>query len=144
MLVPWSYLSGAVLSGGNSLVLAGSTLRRVFFPREVPVLSAVVSSALDFFIGLVLFFLIGPSLGRTSPLYWLLTPFLFVLLAFLAVSVALPFAAMNVYYRDFRFALPFGIQLWLFASPVAYPLSQVPAKWQTLYVTLNPSRMWTT
>jgi lipopolysaccharide transport system permease protein len=139
VLVPWSYLSGAVSSGGNSLVAAGSTLRRVYFPREVPVLSAVVSSALDFSIGLVLFFLLGPTLGAHVTLYWLLAPFLFVLLAFLAVSVALPFAALNVYYRDFRFALPFGIQLWLFASPVAYPLSQVPAKWQTLYVTLNPA-----
>ena len=95
----------------------------MYFPREVPVLSAVVSSALDFSIGLVLFFIVGPFLGAHVTWYWLLTPFLFVLLALLAVSVALPFAAMNVYYRDFRFALPFGIQLWLFASPVAYPLS---------------------
>jgi lipopolysaccharide transport system permease protein len=138
-LVPWSYLSSGVSSGGSSLVSAGATLRRVYFPREVPVLSAIVSSALDFSIGLVLFFAIGPFLGAHVSWYWLLTPFLFVLLAVLTVSVALPIAALTVYYRDFRFALPFGIQLWLFASPVAYPLSQVPEQWRTLYATLNPA-----
>jgi lipopolysaccharide transport system permease protein len=62
-----------------------------------------------------------------------------VLLAILAASVSLPLAALNVYYRDFRFALPFGIQLWLFASPVAYPLSVVPDRWRGLYVTVNPA-----
>ena len=138
-LVPWSYLSGAVSSGGNSLVSAAATLRRVYFPREVPVLSTIVSSALNFSIGLVLFFLVGPFLGAHISWTWLLAPFLFVLLAILAVSVALPFAALNVYYRDFRFALPFGIQLWLFASPVAYPMSVVPDKWRIPYATLNPA-----
>ena len=98
-------------------------VRRVYFPREVPVLSAVVSSCARLLdrAGAVLR---RRTVPRSAVAWtWLLAPFLFVLLAILAVSVALPFAALNVYYRDFRFALPFGIQLWLFASPVAYPLS---------------------
>jgi lipopolysaccharide transport system permease protein len=64
---------------------------------------------------------------------------LFVPLAVLAIAVSTPFAAMNVYYRDFRFALPFAIQLWLFASPVAYPLSTIDPKWQPLYAAVNPA-----
>ena len=138
-LVPWTFLSGAVGSGANQLISDASMIRRVYFPREVPVFSAIVSSSLDFSIGLALFFVVGPFLGAHVTLWWLLAPFLFVLLALLAASVALPFAALNIYYRDFRFALPFGIQLWLFASPVAYPLSVVPERWKGLYVAMNPA-----
>lgn len=139
VLVPWSYLSSAVTGGSSALVSAAATLRRVYFPREVPVLSTLLSSGLNFAIGLVLFYLVGPFLGAHLSWTWLLGPFLFVLLAILALSVALPFAALNVYYRDFRFALPFGMQLWLFASPVAYPLSVVPDRWRGLYAALNPA-----
>jgi lipopolysaccharide transport system permease protein len=98
----------------------------VFFPREVPVLSAVVSASIDFGIGLALFAVIGPFLGATVSAWWLLAPILSIALAVLAAAVSTPLAALNVYYRDFRFALPFALQLWLFASPVAYPLSVVP------------------
>lgn len=138
-LVPWTFLSTAVTFGSNSLLSDAAMVRRVYFPREVPVLGAVASSSVDFAIGMILFFLIGPFLGAPVSWTWLLTPFLFVVLALLAIVVAVPLAAMNVYYRDFRFALPFAIQLWLFASPVAYPLSVVPEEWRGLYVALNPA-----
>ena len=138
-LVPWTFLSGAVGSGANQLILGRVDDPARILPREVPVFSAIVSSSLDFSIGLALFFAIGPFLGAHVTLWWLATPFLFLLLAVLAASVALPFAALNIYYRDFRFALPFGIQLWLFASPVAYPLSVVPERWKGLYVAVNPA-----
>jgi homopolymeric O-antigen transport system permease protein len=138
-LVPWTYLSSAVTFGSNGLITDSAMIRRVYFPREVPVLSTIVSSSLDFAIGLVLFFAIGPFIGAHVMWTWLLTPFLFLLLTLLAAAVSLPFAALNVYYRDFRFAVPFGIQLWLFASPIAYPLSVVPDRWKGLYVAVNPA-----
>ena len=103
------------------------------------VLGAIVSAGLDLAIGLVLFAIVGPFLGaRPSPV-WLLAPVLGVLLAALAAGVALTLAAFNVYYRDFRYALPFALQLWLFASPVAYPLEVVPEGWRGLYVAVNPA-----
>jgi lipopolysaccharide transport system permease protein len=71
--------------------------------------------------------------------WWLLTPVLVVAISILAVAASNPLAALNVYYRDFRFALAFVIQLWLFASPVAYPLAVVPEQWQELYAALNPA-----
>lgn len=138
-LVPWTYLSGAVTLGANGLITDAAMIRRIYFPREVPVISSIVSSSLDFAIGLALFFVVGPFIGAHVTWTWLLTPFLFMLLTLLAVSVSLPFAALNVYYRDFRFALPFGVQLWLFASPIAYPLSVVPDRWKSLYVAANPA-----
>jgi lipopolysaccharide transport system permease protein len=139
-LVPWTFLSNATSFGANGILADAAMVRRVYFPREVPVLGAVGSTTIDFGIGLVLFFLIGPFIGAQVTAWWLLTPFLFALLAVLAAAVATPLAAMNVYYRDFRFALPFAIQLWLFASPVAYPIEgTIPEQWQVAYCALNPA-----
>jgi lipopolysaccharide transport system permease protein len=138
-LVPWMFLSTAVSFGANALLGDANMVRRVYFPREVPVLGAVASSSVDFVIGIVLFFVVGPFLGAIASLTWLLVPLLFAMLAFLAAAVAIPLAALNVYYRDFRFALPFALQLWLFASPVAYPLTVVPDEWRGLYVAVNPA-----
>jgi lipopolysaccharide transport system permease protein len=78
-------------------------------------------------------------LGATPSAAWLLAPLLGVILAVLGTGVGLALAALNVYYRDFRYALPFALQLWLFASPVAYPLSVVPSQWRGVYVILNPA-----
>jgi lipopolysaccharide transport system permease protein len=138
-LVPWTFLSTGVSFGANGVLMDAAMVRRVYFPREVPVLAAVAGASVDFGIGLVLFVLIGPFLGANVSWWWLLTPVLFLFLATLASAVAIPLAAMNVYYRDFRFAIPFAVQLWLFASPVAYPLSVVPPEWRSLYVALNPA-----
>jgi len=138
-LVPWTFLSNGVSFGANGILADAAMVRRVYFPREVPVLGAVGSASVDFAIGLALFFVIGPLVGAHVTAWWLAAPVLYLLLAFLAVAVATPLAAMNVYYRDFRFALPFGIQLWLFASPVAYPMSTIDERWQPLYAALNPA-----
>ena len=138
-LVPWTFLSTAVSFGANGVLSDAAMVRRVYFPREVPVLAAVAGTSVDFVIGLLLFALIGPFLGAHVSAWWLLTPVLFVLLAALSTAAAIPLAAMNVYYRDFRFALPFALQLWLFASPVAYPLSVVSPDYRSLYVALNPA-----
>jgi lipopolysaccharide transport system permease protein len=138
-LVPWTFLQAGVTFGANALLTDAALVRKIYFPREVPVLGAVLGSGVDLVIGLGLFALIGPALGaRVSPT-WLLAPFLGMLLAVLGVGVALALAALNVYYRDVRYALPFAMQLWLFASPVAYPLSVVPGEWRWLYVALNPA-----
>ena len=102
-------------------------------------LGTILGAGVDFGIGLVLFALIGPFLGaRLSPT-WLLAPLLGAVLALLGAGVACALAALNIYYRDFRYALPFALQLWLFASPVAYPMSVVPERWHGLYVALNPA-----
>lgn len=139
VLVPWTYLQSAVNFGANSLLVDATLVRKVYFPREVPVLGSVLGSAVDLGIGLVLFAIVGTLMGaKVSPL-WLAAPLLFVPLALLASGVSLALASLNVYYRDFRYALPFALQLWLFASPVAYPLSVVPENWRTLYVSLNPA-----
>ncbi len=138
-LVPWTFLQTGVSFGSNALLTDGALVRKVYFPREIPVLGALLGAGVDFAIGFVLFVCLGPFLGAHFSVTWLLVPFLALALGVLGAGVALALAALNVYYRDFRYALPFALQLWLFASPVAYPLSVVPEQWRVLYVVVNPA-----
>jgi lipopolysaccharide transport system permease protein len=139
VLVPWFFLSNAVLTASNALIADAPLLRKVFFPREVPVIGSVLAQSVDLALGLILFAAIGPPLGaRVSPT-WLVAPLLAVPLAVLAIGLSLTLGGLNVYYRDFRHLLPFLVQIWLFASPVAYPLTAVPERWRELYVVLNPA-----
>ena len=138
-LVPWTFLQSGVSSGANAILTDASLVRKVYFPREVPVLGTILGAGVDFGIGLILFALIGPFFGARLSAAWLLAPLLGAVLALLGAGVACGLAALNIYYRDFRYALPFALQLWLFASPVAYPISVVPERWHRLYVSLNPA-----
>jgi lipopolysaccharide transport system permease protein len=83
--------------------------------------------------------IVGPFLGARLTWATLLVVPLFVVLVVLASGLAMALGALTVYYRDIRHALPFALQLWMFASPVAYPLSMVPDKWRGLYVVANPA-----
>lgn len=138
VLVPWQFVSNGVWLGGNALVLESNLVRKVYFPREIPVLASVGSGLVELGVGLLLLLLVGPFLGAEITLWVLLLPLLVVLLTVPVLAVALPVAALNVYYRDFRFALPLLVQLLLFASPVAFPLVEVPDRWRTLYALVNP------
>jgi lipopolysaccharide transport system permease protein len=138
-LVPWTFLQNAVTFGAQALLTDAALLRKVYFPREVPVLGAVLAGVIDLGIGLALFCVLGPIVGASVSPTWILAPLLAVPLALLAGGVGLALASLNVYYRDFRYALPFVLQLWLFGSPVAYPLTVVPEQWRNLYVALNPA-----
>src|SRR5947208_590541 len=137
-LVAWTFLQTAVTFGANALLMDSAIIRKVYLPREVPVLGAVGAAAVDLSIGIALFAVLAPVLGARFSLAWFLVPVLGMLLALLATAVALPLAALNVYYRDFRYALPFALQLWLFASPAVYPLSVVPAPSRCLSAPANP------
>ena len=136
-LLPWNYFAGALDRAGNSLVGSANLITKVYFPRLVIPLSAVLAGLLDFafafvvLIGMMLFYGIVPAVAVLT------LPF-FVLLALLtALGVGLWLSALNVQYRDVRYTIPFLTQFWLFASPVAYPASLVPEQWQALYG-LNP------
>jgi len=136
-LLPWNYFAGALDRAGNSLVGSANLITKVYFPRVVIPLSAVLAGLLDFGIAFVV--LVGMMLVYgIVPTIAILTLPLFLLLAMLtALGVGLWLSALNVQYRDVRYALPFLVQFWLFASPVAYPASLVPEPWRVLYG-LNP------
>src|SRR5256886_9898146 len=120
-LIPWNYLATTVSFGANALLSDAALVRKVYFPREVPVLAAAVASCVDFAAGLVAFLVLGPILGAHLTWAALLAPLLLPLVALPAVGLSLALGGLNVYYRDFRYALPPRVQLLMFASPAAAP-----------------------
>jgi len=136
-LLPWQLFSRALTESGNSLVGSQNLITKVYFPRLVIPLAAVLGGLVDFAIaflvllGMMAYYGIVPTTAvATLPLFLLLT------LA-TAVGAGLWLSALNVQYRDVRHTLPFLSQVWLFATPVAYPASLVPGAWRTVYG-LNP------
>jgi len=136
-LVPWTLFAQSVASAGNSLVEGAALLSKVYFPRLIFPLAATGSHTVDFGIGLLLLLGVSTLSGFGPAPSWLaLVPFAaLALLAALAVGLWL--AALNVRYRDFRYAIPFLIQLWFFATPIAYGTEAVPESLRGL-LALNP------
>lgn len=137
-VVPWQFVSGTVNQASSSLLSEASTIRKVYFPKETAVLGMVMAALVDLLIGVVLVLVISPFLGARPGVHWLWLPVLMIALILPVVAVSLPFAALYVHYRDVRFALPLGIQMWMYVSPVVYPLTKVPPHWRLLYAFLNP------
>ena len=136
-LVPWTFFSNALTNSSQSLVGNASLISKVYFPRVYIPAGAVGAGLLDFAIASLL--LIPMLVYYQVSLTWrifLLLPFA-MLTTLLALAVGMWLAALNVRYRDVRYAIPFIIQLWLFASPVIYPASIVPLKWRWL-LAANP------
>jgi lipopolysaccharide transport system permease protein len=136
-LLSWLYFAGALLNATNTMVDNQRVITKVYFPRLLLPIAAVTSGLVDLafgfivFLGMLLYYGIAP--GRAI----LMMP-LFLLLAVLtALGVGLWLAALNAIYRDVRYVMPFLIQFWMLASPVAYPSSLVPERWRALYG-LNP------
>ena len=136
-LVPWMYFANATSQAALSLTGSASLITKVYFPRMLVPASAVVSGLLDFAITFVLLVLLTTVMGRRPGITLLLLPFAIALMVVTTVAVALLLAALNVEYRDIRHAMPFLLQLWLFATPVVYPSSLVPVPWRIL-LGLNP------
>lgn len=137
-LVPWTFIATSVAFGASALLSDASLVKKVYFPREVPVVAAILAATVDLASGLLAYFALAPFLGGNLSWTALLAPVLLVLLALPVLGFCLALAALNIYYRDFRYALPLAIQLWMFASPVAYPLTKVPESWRVLYAFANP------
>jgi lipopolysaccharide transport system permease protein len=136
-LVPWIYFSTTVSSAGMSLVSNMGLLTKVYFPRVMLPVSVALSNLVDFLIGSMLFigFMVYYQLPIGSNV--LLWPVLVILLVLLSVSLGLFLAALNVKYRDFRYIIPFAIQMLLFGTPIIYPASMVPEGLHWL-VAINP------
>src|SRR2546426_345134 len=136
-LLPWTYFATALASATTTVVDQQHVVTKVYFPRVVLPLAAVTSGLLDLGIGFGVF-LAMMLYYRIAPTPAILMLPAFVLLAVLtALGVGLWLSALNAIYRDVRYVLPFLVQFWMFASPVAYPSSLVPERWRWLYG-LNP------
>ena len=136
-LLPWSFFSTALTNATNGLVSHAQLVTKVYFPREILPISYVVAALVDLLVasivmsGLMLWF----RVPLTLHLFWVI-PITLVMTAFVS-GCSLIFSAMQVRVRDIGMAMPLLLQLWMFASPVVYPLNQVPARFRDWYV-LNP------
>jgi lipopolysaccharide transport system permease protein len=136
-LVPWTFFANGLAQSSNSLVGNAQLITKIYFPRLVAPFSSVLAGVVDFvlafvvLLGMMLYYGVTPTVN----IFWL--P-LFLLLALVtALGVGLWLSAMNVQFRDVRYTVPFLTQLWLFATPIAYPSSLLPEPWRTVYG-LNP------
>jgi lipopolysaccharide transport system permease protein len=136
-LVVWSFFSNAVNSSSNSLVGSSHLITKVYFPRMIIPLAAVAAGLPDLIITFLLLAAMGAYYGIELGWVTLMLPLLVLLTISLATGAGMWLSALNVKYRDVRFALPFVIQLWMFASPIIYPSSMLPVKWRWL-LRLNP------
>jgi lipopolysaccharide transport system permease protein len=136
-LLPWTFFANAVTASGDSLVANSNLITKVYFPRALIPGAAVAAGLVDFAISAVVFAVMLP-LYRMG-LHWrmLMGAPLLALTVLVALAFGMWIAALNVKYRDVRYAVPFLIQLWMFVTPVIYPVSIVPRRWRWLLY-LNP------
>ncbi len=136
-LLPWTYFSNALTNSGNSLVGSSNLITKVYFPRMIIPGAAVAAGLVDFAVAFIL--IIGLMIYYGVAITWqiALIPGLVILTSALALGVGMWTSALNVKYRDVRYALPFLIQLWMFATPIIYPSSIIPARWRWA-LAINP------
>lgn len=136
-LLPWTYFAGAVTSASASLVSNSTLITKVYFPRMIIPIAAVLARLADLLVSLVLLFIMMIVYKVPASLAWIFLPLNLIAITLLAIGVGAYLAALNVKYRDIGVLLPFAMQMCMYATPIIYPLSLVPQRWLDL-VKLNP------
>ena len=136
-LLPWIYFASSLQNATNTVVEHQRVITKVYFQRLVLPLASVLSGLVDFAIGFVVFLAMMLYYGIVPTGATLLLPVFLLLAVFTALGVGLWLSALNAIYRDVKYVVPFLVQFWMFASPVAYPSALVPERWRWLYA-LNP------
>jgi lipopolysaccharide transport system permease protein len=134
----WTYVNTAITTASQSLVTDETLLRKVYFPREVIPLGSIGAALVDFAPALVVLFAVAAGYGEWPALSWVTLPVLLFILIATASAASLALGGLNVYYRDVKHAVPFLLQMGLFASAVVYPLSLLNEPWATIYGIANP------
>jgi lipopolysaccharide transport system permease protein len=136
-LLPWTYFANAATGASSSLVANTNLVSKVYFPRLAIPIAAVLAGLVDLAIGLAMLVILLTVFGIHPGMSVLLLPAFVGLMVLTALAVGVWLSALDVQYRDVRYAIPFLIQVWLFATPVVYPASVVPDQYRAIYG-LNP------
>lgn len=136
-LVPWFFFMNSVSSGTLSLITYRNIVTKTYFPREIVPLAQVCSRFIDFFAAGALYALLMEVYGVGLGVWGLMAPVFFLLLILFTVGVTFATSALNVFYRDVNPVVQIALQLWLYVTPVAWPLALVPSRYRLL-VELNP------
>jgi len=136
-LVPWAYFSTALLLGADSLVSNGPLVSKVYFPRIFIPAGVVAAGLVDLAIAFVILLVVTLASGISLSVSLLALPLLVAVMVAAALGLTTALAAVNVRYRDVKYVVPFATQLWLFATPIAYPLTLIHGAWRTI-AAINP------
>ena len=136
-LVPWTFFSNALLLGSDSLVANSALVSKIYFPRIFMPLGIVAAGFVDIGISFVILLVIAVIWGFPPSVTLLAIPLLVAIATAAALGVSSALSAINVRYRDVRYVVPFAIQMWLFATPIAYPSSLLDEPWRTISA-INP------
>jgi len=136
-LLPWMYFAASLQNATNTIVENQRVITKVYFPRLALPFSSVCSGLVDFGVSFLMFVAMMVYYGIRPTMAMLFLPAFLLLAVLTALGFGLWLAAMNAIYRDVRYVVPFLVQFWMFASPVAYPSSLVPARWRWLF-DVNP------
>ena len=136
-LLPWTFFANSITASSGSLVSSANLVSKVYFPRLIIPLSAIGVGLVDMAISTAVMLLLMVYYGVAWSASLLAIPLLLFAVIFTALGVGTLLSALTVTYRDFRYVVPFMVQLWMFATPVVYPASLIPERWQWLMF-LNP------
>jgi lipopolysaccharide transport system permease protein len=136
-LIPWTFFANGLNQAANSLLGSANLIKKVYFPRLIVPISSVFSGTVDVFFAFIVLLGMMWMYGVTPTVKMLYLPFLLLLSFCTALGVGVWLSAINIQYRDVRHAVPFLIQAWMFATPIAYPSSLLSEPWRTIYG-LNP------
>lgn len=136
-MLMWGFFAAGLNAAAGSVVGNANLISKVYFPRLIVPVSGVAGALPDFIIGFVLLLAVMPFYGVAPAMSIVLTPVFLALAVLTALGVGIWLAALTARYRDFRYVLPFLVQFWFFASPVAYSSAHITQPWRTLYG-LNP------
>lgn len=136
-LLPWQLFSRALTDASSSLVSDQQFITKIYFPRLFLPAASILSGIIDFFVAFSILFVMMAYYKIPLTLNILIVPLLILYTVIVCMAVAMWLSSINVKYRDVKYALPFLVQVWLYATPVAYSISLVPKEWQILYG-LNP------
>jgi lipopolysaccharide transport system permease protein len=136
-VIPWQFFSSSVDECGSSLILNRNLVTKVYFPRILIPLSTMLTSFIELIVSLIILAILMAWFGVLPSWRLLCLPVFLLIMIICSAGVGLWVAALNVKYRDFRYILPFALQIGAYASPVGYPASAVPDHWRVLYA-MNP------
>ena len=136
-LVVWSFFSNSLSKGTNSITGNINLVTKIYFPREIFPFSIIISNFIDFLIASSLFLLMAIYYKIPLTLYLFVTPAILIIQTVLIAGLSLFLSALNVFKRDIGYLVPIVLQIWMFLSPVVYPVTLVPEEYRWLYM-LNP------
>mgnify|MGYP000194440166 CR=1 FL=1 len=141
-LLPFNFLSNSVNYGASSIIANSNLVNKIYFPREVIPLSIVLANLFNFFFELVALFIVLGIMGYKFYLYLYLLPVVIFIQIFLVVGMTLLVSALNVFFRDLQHLITIVMMVWFFGTPIIYPLSMVPERYQFI-IKINPMTIYT-